>query len=166
MGDVLTGAIAIVKSNGNIIAKLKSWRFSENITRAGVQGMGTIYESEVPVVKYSGTLAVSKITVSFKDGIVPNAFRRNLSVVASQALGSKVASVEDNLVLDDTGVTVECYRKIADVIDPATGFIKPKVVPFIVCTPCFLEGNSLDISEAALSGQDQNFRVLNPPIYP
>lgn len=166
MDNALHGSIAIIKSAGKVIGKIKSWRFSEQLNRGDVQGLGTIYSSEVPVLKYKGTLAVSQVAISFKNGVIPNAFRRNLSNIASQALGNKSASVEDQLVLDDTGLVIECYKKVADLIDPTTGLIRPKVTPFIICSPCFLEGTSLDISEASLAGMDQNFTVLNPPVYP
>lgn len=165
MGEVLTGAIAFIKSKGKVIGKLRSWSINENIQRGDVQGIGTIFSSEVPVTKYTGTLTCSQMTVSYKDGIIPDAIKRNINTIASQALAGN-ASFEDNLVLDDTGLTIECYKKIKDVIDPATGHIKPKVEPFVIVTKAFLEGSSLEISEAAISGSNQNFKFLDPIIYP
>ncbi len=163
MANVITGAIAIVKSNGKIISKLKSWSFNENIQRGEVVGIGTIYASEAPVLKYSATLSCAAMTVGYKDGIIPNAFKRNISKIQSQVLTGNV-SVEDNLTLEDQGVTIECYLKIKDVID-AQGNIVPKVAPLITVPKCFLEGSSLEISESAISGTNQNFKVLEPPVY-
>jgi hypothetical protein len=166
MGEVLTGAIAIIKSNGKVIGKLKSWRASEDITRGDVQGIGTIYSSEVPVLKYKGTLSCSQMSVSYKDGVIPNAIKRGIGTKASQALSSKNASFEDNLVLEDDGLIIECYKKIKDVVDPATGFIKPKVEPYVIISKAFITSSGLDVSEAAISGHDQSFVFLDPIIYP
>jgi hypothetical protein len=165
MGEVLTGAIAIIKSKGKVIGKLKSWRVTENITRGDVQGVGTIYSSEVPVLKYKGSLSCSSMSVSYKDGIIPDALKRGIGTIASQALIGN-ASFEDNLVLEDDGLTIECYKKVKDVVDPQTGFIKPKVIPYVVVNKAFIESSGLDVSEAAISGTDQSFSFLDPIIYP
>lgn len=165
MAEVLHGAIAIIKSGGKVIGKIRNWRFNENFQRIGVQGLGTIFESEAPVTKYTATLSVSKFAVSYKDGVIPNAIRRNISTIKSQALAGN-ASFEDNVVLEEEGLTIDCYRKVKDVIDPATGFIKPKVKPEIIVTKAFIESSSLDISENTVSGNDQSFKVLEPPVYP
>lgn len=161
----LTGSIAIIKSKGKVIGKLKSWRITENITRGDVQGIGTVYSSEVPVLKYKGSLSCSMVSISYKDGIIPDAIRRGISTIASQALVGN-ASFEDNLVLEDQGLTIECYKKVKDAVDPTTGFIKPKVTPYVIVTSAFIESSGLDISEAAISGTDQSFTFLDPIIYP
>jgi hypothetical protein len=165
MGEALTGSIAIIKSKGKVIGKLKSWRVTENITRGDVQGIGTIYSSEVPVLKYKGSLSCSMVTISYKDGIIPDAIKRGIGTIASQALVGN-ASFEDNLVLEDDGLTIECYKKVKDVVDPQTGFIKPIVKPFVIVHKAFIESSGLDISEAAISGTDQSFSFLDPIVYP
>lgn len=164
MGEVLTGSIAIIKSGGKVIGKLKSWRASENITRGDVQGIGTVLSSEVPVLKVKGSLSCSQMTISYKDGIIPNAIRRNIPNIASQVFAGN-ASIEDNLVLEDQGLTIELYKKVKDVVDPSTGFIKPKAVPFAIVTRAFLETSNLEVSEAAISGMDQTFSFLDPIAY-
>jgi len=165
MGEVLTGSIAIIKSGGKVIGKIKSWNITENIQRGDVQGVGTIFSSEAPALKYGGTLSCNAMTVSYKDGIIPGALKRGISTIGSQALSGN-ASYEDNVVLDDTGLTIECYKKIKDVIDHATGNIKPKVTPFVVVNKAFIETSGLEISEAAISGTNQSFKFLDPIIYP
>lgn len=158
---VLTGAIALIKSGGKVIGKMKSVRITENIRRVEVVGIGTILPSEAPVVGWAGQLSCSAMTMSFKKGVIPNAIRRKFENAGSQALAGN-ASFEDQLVLDGDGVSVEVYEKVADIIDLATGNIKPKVIPFVVVRQVLIESDSLDISEGAISGSDQTFKYLKP----
>lgn len=158
---VFTGAIALIKSGGKYIGKMKSVRVTENIRRVEVVGIGTILPSEAPVVGWAGQLTCSAMTVSFKNGIIPNAIRRKFTNAGSQALSGNV-SFEDQLVLDNDGVTVEVYEKVTDIIDPVTGEIKPKIIPFVVVRQVLIESDSLDISEGAISGSDQTFKYLKP----
>lgn len=158
---VFTGAIALIKSGGRIIGKMKSVRVTENIRRVEVVGIGTILPSEAPVVGWAGQLSCSAMTVSFKNGIIPNAIRRQFDVLGSQALAGN-SSFEDQLVLDSDGITVEVYQKVTDIVDPVTGIIKPKVMPFVIVRQVLIESDSLDISEGAISGTDQTFKYLKP----
>lgn len=158
---VFTGAIALIKSGGKVIGKMKSIRATENIRRVEVVGIGTILPSEAPVVGWSGQLTCSSMTISFKNGVIPNAIRRNFANAGSQSLSGNV-SFEDQLLLDNDGVTVEIYEKVTDVVDSVTGQIKPKIIPFVIIRQVLIESDSLDISEGAIAGSDQTFKYLKP----
>ena len=158
---VLTGAIALIKSGGKVIGKMKSLRWTENIRRVEVVGIGTILPSEAPVVGWAGQVSCSAMTISFKNGVIPNAIRRNFTNIGSQALAGNV-SFEDQLVLDSDGVVLEIYEKVTDLVDIVTGQIKPKVIPFAIIRQVLIESDSLDISEGAISGSDQTFKYLKP----
>lgn len=158
---VVTGAIALIKSGGKYIGKMKSVRATENIRRVEVVGIGTILPTEAPVVGWAGQLSCSQMTMKFVNGVIPNGIRRKFANAGSQALSGN-SSFEDQLVLDSTGVDVEIYEKVTDVIDVTTGTIKPKVVPFAIVRQCLIESDSLDISEGSISGSDQTFKFLKP----
>lgn len=157
---VYHAAIALIKVNGQYVSKMKSINFSENFQRQDVQGIGTIFSSEKPITKFNGTLSASKMSSSYKDGVIPAAIRRVWKNVASQALtGSE--SFEDQLVLGDDSITLELYRKVTDVIAP-DGTIKPKVVPYAIIRKFLIESASCNISENAIAGEDISGTFLEP----
>jgi len=65
-------------------------------------------------------------------------------------------------VLDDIGVDVEIYKKMTDIIDPNTGLIKPKAVPYATVRGLFIESDNVTISEGNVAGRNQSFRYLYP----
>lgn len=161
--QVFHAAIALIKVNGKYVSKLKSINFSENFQRLDVQGIGTIFSSEVPVTKFTGTLSASKMSTSYKDGVIPDAVRRVWKNVASQALTGQ-ESFEDQLVLGEEAITLELYRKVTDVIAP-DGTIKPKVIPYAIIRKFYLESASCNVSEGSISGEDVSGKFLEPIIF-
>lgn len=162
---VFTGALAIIKVNGIVVGKAKNIRVSETFRRVGVQGLGTAFESEAPVVGFAGTLSASFIEISFKKTGLPGGIRRIFTNVLSQALAGN-PSMEDQLVLDNDGITLDVYRKIIDLIDPNTGIIKPKVEPYFIVRNCLIETDSADITEGGLASHDQAYKYLVPITFP
>ncbi len=156
---ILHGAIALIKSGGRIIGKMKSVRLQESYQRMEVVGIGTIFASEAPVIKFSGTLTCSAMAISFKKGIIPGAIKRDYANILSQ-VATGGSSLEDALVLDDRGIDVELYQKTTDVFDAVTGELKPKLIPFAIARQCLIESASLDVSEGGVSGIDQSFKYL------
>lgn len=157
---VLTGAIALVKVNGQVVGKMRSVRIQENLQRQEVRGLGTILPDEAPVVTWAGTLTCDQMSITFVEGGIPNAIRRNFNSAASQVLNG-ATSFEDQLVLDDQGVQVDVFKKVSDVID-SNGIIKPKLNPFAIVQQCLIESDSLEISEGGIAGHNQSFKYLLP----
>lgn len=159
---VLTGAIALIKVDGQIIGKMRSVSVQEQIQRMEVRGLGTIMPSEAAVTSWSGTLTCEFMSVSFKNDGIKNAIRRTFPNIASQALiGGE--SFEDQLVLDTQGVQIDIFKKVADVID-ANGIIKPKLIPYAVVQNCLIESDSFQISEGGIAGHNQSFKYLKPMV--
>lgn len=158
---VLTGAIALIKVDGQVIGKMKSVRCQENMRRLAVRGIGTILPSEQAVTEWEGTLSCEFMSIDFKTDGIRNAIRRNFPNIASQVLAGE-SSFEDQLVLDVDGVTIDIFKKVTDLIDPVTGNIKPKVVPYAIVRKCLIESDSFDISEGAIAGHSQSFKYLLP----
>lgn len=154
---VLTGAIAIIKSNGQPIGKMRNVRVTETIRRQDVRGIGRITVAESPAIEHGGTITCGWYEVDFQTTGVPNAIRRDVSTVQE---------FEDNILLDDDGVQIDIFKKIEDFVDPNTGLRKAKLVPHAIVTRVLIEQEDLDINEGQASGHNQNFKFLDPILYP
>lgn len=160
---VLTGAIALIKVSGKVVGLMKSIRIQESMRRQPVRGIGRITLKEKPVTEWEGTLTCDFMEVDFQKTGIPGAIRRDFNNATSQVLTGNT-SFEDQLVLDTNGVTVEIYKKIADVLD-SNGQIKPTLVPHAIVTECLIESESLDVSEGSVSGHNQTFAYLSPCLF-
>lgn len=154
------GAIALVKVNGKVIAKIRGIRGQETIRRVPVRGLGTILPSEQVPTEWDGSVNCDFIEVNFKDTGISDAIRRLFPNVASQVLSGN-ESFEDQLVLDSDGVTIDIFKKITDVID-ANGQIKPKLTPYAIIRHALIESDGFDIGEGALVAHNQSFKYLTP----
>ena len=158
---VITGAIALIKVDGIVIGKMKSVRCQENIRRIPVRGIGTILPSEQAVTEWEGTLSCEFMEIRFEETGIRNAIRRVFPNIASQVLAGN-ESFEDQLVLDTQGVQIDIFRKVTDLVDPVTGHIKPKLVPYAIVRNCLIESDSFDLSEGSIGGHSQSFKYLVP----
>lgn len=160
---VLTGAIALIKVNGQVIGKMKGIRCQESMRRVPVRGLGTILPSEQAVTEWEGSISCDFMEILFQKTGITNAIRRIFPNIASQVLNGN-ASFEDQLVLDSDGVQIDVFKKVTDVID-ANGIIKPKLLPYATIANCLIESDSFDISEGAIAGHSQSFKYLKPLTY-
>lgn len=160
---VLTGAIALIKVEGEVIGKMKSVRCQEQMRRQPVRGIGTIIPSEQAVTEWEGTLSCEFMEIEFQKTGIKNAIRRIFPNIASQVLIGET-SFEDQLVLDVDGVQVDIFKKVTDVINP-DGTIKPKLKPYAIVKKCLIESDSFDISEGSIAGHSQSFKYMTPLTY-
>lgn len=160
---VLTGAIALIKVDGQVIGKMRGIRCNETVRRLPVRGIGTILPSEQAPTEWDGSLSCDFMEVEFKTTGITNAIRRIFPNIASQVLNGGT-SFEDQLLLDSDGVQVDIFKKVADVI-AADGTIKPKLKPYAIVRRCLIESDSFDISEGAIVGHSQTFKYLDPITY-
>lgn len=162
---VLTGAIAIIKVQGVAVGKMKDISINESIGRIDVtKGLGSIFSDEFAVIKWSGTVSCSFWEIDYKSSGVKNAIRRifGANILSQIASGNSQENFEDQLVLDDLGVDVDVYKKLADIIDPNTKLIKPQAVPYATVRGMFIESDNVSISEGNVAGRNQSFRYLYP----
>jgi hypothetical protein len=160
---VVTGAIALIKVQGEVIGKMRSVRAQESFRRVKVQGIGTILPSEQAVIEWEGTLNCEFMEVEFSKTGITNAIRRAFPNIISQVANGE-ASFEDQLILDAEGVQVDIFKKVSDVID-ANGVIKPKLKPYASVRNCMIESDGFDISEGSIAGHSQSFKYLSPLTY-
>jgi len=158
---VFHGALGIIKVNGIVVGKARNVRCSENFTRQEVLGLGTIIPSEKPVTRWSGSLSCSFMSISFKKDGLPGAIKRIFTNIASQVLSGE-SSFEDQIVLDDSGITMDIYKKVEDYIDPNTGNIRPKAEKYVSVRNLLIESQSFDMSEGNIVSHDQSFSYLTP----
>lgn len=161
---VLTGAIALIKVNGQVIGKMRGVSCQESMRRVPVRGLGTIIPSEQAVIEWEGTLSCDFMEVEFQKTGITNAIRRIFPNIASQVLNGN-ASFEDQLVLDTDGVQVDIFKKVSDVVD-ASGIIKPKLKPYAIVKNCLVESDSFQINEGSIASHSQSFKYLTPLTYP
>jgi hypothetical protein len=154
---VMHGALAVVRKNGTAIGRMRNVRWTENLRRADVRGIGTIIVQEAPVVEHAGSLTCDFYEVDFSKTGLPEAIRRD--VQTNQEF-------EDNVLLNYDGIQLDIFKKVEDAVDPDTGLKKSKVQPYAIIRRLLIESEGADISEGAISGHNQSFKYLDPVIYP
>ena len=158
---VIHGSIALIRVEGKTIGKMRSISAQESYTRQDVQGLGTIYSSELPITKFSGTVSCEFMSIDFTRDGIPGAIKRNMPSLASRIWEGEV-SLEDQLSIDsDRGVQIDVFKKVEDVFNP-DGTIKPKAVPYAIIYNCMIESDSFNVSEGSIGGKNQSFRYLKP----
>lgn len=153
---VMHGALAIVRKNGTVVGRMRNVRWSESLQDQEVRGLGTIIVQEAPVVAHNGTLSADFYEIDFKRTGIPGAIRRD--VQTNQQF-------EDQILLRD-GLQLDIFKKEEDAVDPNTGLKSAKATPYAIIRNLFLNQDGADITEGAISGHNQQFRFLDPVIYP
>jgi len=149
---VLTGALAIIRKNGTAIGKMRNIRWTENVQRGEVRGIGTTLTSEVPPLAWSGSGSCEFYEVDFTTTGI-GGIKRN--VKTNQEF-------DDQLMLEGDGLQLDIFKKETDIIDPDTGLVIPKATPYAVLGQMFIESEGGDVTEGAISGHNQSFRYLFP----
>jgi len=154
--QVLTGALALIKSNGIVIGRTKSIQFSEEITRGQVVGLGELLRQEVPALGHRGTGSISSYAIDYETDGLPENFAR------------KVESVQefvDSLILNEEGVQLVIFKKVADFIDPTTKIVRSTPKVYATINKVFLNRKGMNINESQIAGVDQSFDFLEPIIF-
>ena len=156
----LHGGIALIKSGGVVIGLMRSIDVTESITRIRVGGVGTILPKEQAATQWDGTVTTDFMMINLKQTGIPGAIRRDFDSATSQVLNGN-ASFEDQLVLDDSGVQVDVFKKVKDV-QMSDGKIIPKVAPIAVIKRCMIDSDAMNIAEGGVSSRRQSFKYLDP----
>ncbi len=156
-GKVFTGALGVIRVNGTPIAKVRNIRWTENVNRGDVRGVGTILTSEAPALTWGGSVSMDFYETDFATTGLPGAIKRFLQTNQD---------FEDQLLLDYDGIQLDIFKKELDVIDPATGLKKPKAVPYATLRHLLIESDGADLTEGAISGHSQTYRYLGPVLRP
>ena len=165
--NVLTGAIAIIKVGGVAIGKMRDIRLNENFRRVRVpKGLGSIFADEYALVEWAGTVSCSFFEISYGKTGLTDALKRSIfgagNIFSQIAGGNNAVNFEDQVVLDDVGLSLDIYKKIQGTI--SAGIITPGTAVYAQLSGLFIESDNLNVSEANISGRDQSFAYLNPVV--
>lgn len=150
---VLTAPMALIKVNGVTVGKMKNIRISETFRRGRVSGLGELTPQELPALEWNGTLTCEFYEINFDKTGIPNAILRG---------AKSITEFVDTVLLQEEGIDVVVYKKVADVTDPVTGMIKSKLVEHVTVAGCFADREGMDISEGQISGHNQDFTYKTP----
>jgi hypothetical protein len=151
----LTAPLAIIKIGGVAVGKLKTVRISENFTRLPVKGIGVLTASEVPVTAIDCTFTASSYFINLGLlGTIDNPFIR-------RGVGQSLQDFINTILLQDTGVDIYLYRKIASTV--TNNIVTATDEQLIgVLRNAFLNSQNFDITENQISGSDLNGIYLEP----
>lgn len=152
----MTAPLAIVKTNGVPVGKMKNIRLTETMRRGAVRGLGTYTPSELPALEWSGSLSCSFYLINFSNEAIQRALFRNVQ---------NVEEFVNTILLQEDGVTIDIMRKVKD-FSAANGVIVPKLEIFASVKGCFVTREGFDITESQISGRDAEFEYTTPVLYP
>lgn len=153
----LTGALAILKVNGQAIGKMKTIRVNENFTRGDVRGIGQLTPIERNALSWAGTVTCDFYNIDFRLAQIPGAILRSV-----QTLQEFI----DNLVLKEDGIQLDIYQKVPASVDPVTGFVSAEEYPYASIKGLYIDTQGFDITEGQISGRNETFTFIHPIIYP
>jgi len=173
---VLTATIAIIKVNGvsvesstkssTAVGICRDIRYTENISRGAVRGIGNMNPSEVPALTFAGNLTAGFMNIKFdKHPFFEKAIVRKT--------GSK-AGFYNTLALQQIGFTLDLLRKVPDTEvgndegrDANNVIIvnETKYEHFVSIGECFITSDSFDLTENQISGRNSAFDVIDAATY-
>lgn len=151
----MTAPLAIIKSNGKAIGKMKNITITETYRRGRVQGLGELTASEVPPLEFNGVMNCEFFMINLKKTGVPGALNR------------EVPSLEtfiNNVLLQEEGIDVTIFKKVKDTVD-ANGMIVPELQEFATISSGFIDRQSFNIADGNITGTNQDFTYLNPILF-
>lgn len=162
---VLTGAIAVVKSKGLVVASMKGITYQEQIRRTEVVGLGSIIPKEAPVVGWSASLSCEFMLVKASQSVIQAINRKIDGAIKSRASAGKY-SYEDNLLLEymKGPSSVEVYSIEGQSLDPTTGNIVPKLKLLYTVPEVVIESDSIGLQEGGLGSKSQSYKCLAPAV--
>jgi len=153
MAEVMTAPLAIIKVQGESVGFMKDIRATEDLRRGKVSGLGALIARELPALEWTGRLTCSFYSIDLSKTGIPNALIRSVPTVRAWI---------DTVLLQEDGVDIVCYKKVADVFDPTTQLISSRLEEYITVRGAFIEQDAFDINEGQIAGRNQSFAYLNP----
>lgn len=152
----MSAPLAIIKVDGRAIGKMKDIRINENIRRMPVRGLGSLTPKEFAPLEWEGTLTCSSYLVQFVTSLIPGAINRVAQTVDEWAM---------NVLLQEDGLTLDIYHRVATGAKNANGNRLGKLELFVSVPGMFMNSESMNISEGQIGGHDQSFQYINPILH-
>ncbi len=155
-GKVFTGALGIVKIGSTVIGKMQSISANENYNRTAIGGIGTIYDTDVPITKFSGSFTAAYTLIDWN-------LAARIEGQKRVGVGS-AAQFEMNAILADTPITIDVYKKVSDGLD-GNGNVKQDANLAFQINDCYMDSESFNLAEGGVGSHNQSFRYLTPIMY-
>jgi len=143
----MTAPRAVIKKDGQTIGLIKAIRATETLNRGSVRGLGTIYESERPVLTFQGTWNCDFFFVDLAASGIPGMDNRNVT--------STVIYEQTKVLLEDP-VDIYIYKKSVETVDGNGNVTEIQEDGLAVLRDCYLDSMSFDITEGAVSSHNQS----------
>lgn len=150
---VLTAPKAFIQIDYQTVGYVRNLSFSENITRANVQGLGSLTLQEAPAVLYTCQWSVSQYFISFSS----KGMKKMLMKYGS------AENLKNSLIVGDISFSLVIYEKIkgtSDDLGLVTSLAKEKTV--ISLNQCVVNTQSFQLQEGGIAGIDVTGIYLEP----
>jgi hypothetical protein len=150
-----TAPKAYIKIDNKVAGYVRNLQFAEQISRANVQGLGSLLLQEVPPVGYQCTFTVDQFFLDFKQPVLEGMMHR---------LGS-VKAIVDTLVLGELGFALAIYSKTIQSQDSNTKMVTsvdPTGQTMALLNPCFVNNQQFSLAEGGVAGYNISGIYLNP----
>ena len=152
--ETLTAPMAVIKRNGEAVAKIRSFNIQETIQRGSVQGLGELTRSEVPPTLITCTASFDFYLVTFRDSSIRDAIKREAFTLQEFV---------DNFLFAD-GIQIDIYKKVKGSTNPQ-GLIGSDLEVVATINDMFITGDGMNLSEGAIGGRTQSFEYLTPVLF-
>lgn len=152
---VYTAPKAFIKIDNEVAGYCRNLNFSENVTRANVQGLGNLTLQEAPAVSYLCQWSVSQYFISFDTPVMRKMLKK---------FGT-IAQIKNSFVFGDIAFDITMYAKTV-VSEDAQSKLVTEVdntgETIARLQGCLLNTNSFQLAEGGLAGTDISGIYLEP----
>lgn len=150
----LSAPLVVVKKNGVAQAFIRSFNINETYQRGSVQGLGSLVDTEVPVLKVTCTASFDFYGVTMRDSAITDAIKREAFTLNDFV---------DNFIFAD-GIQLDIYKKIEGATN--TQGLKTSDLELVgTIRDMFITSDSMNLSEGSVAGRSQAFSYLTPILF-
>ncbi len=152
----LSAPEAYIIIDGQPVGYMRNIRFSENINRADVQGLGEATSVELPPVKIQCSLNAGFFFIDFETDVMKKILNRV----------TDVNKFINSVVIGDIPMQIAIYKKTIE-IDPTTKLqtqYDPTGKKIVLIEEFFIESQDFDLSEGGVAGTNISGRYLKPVV--
>jgi hypothetical protein len=162
MAITLTAPLAVMRVGGQPVGKARNIDVSEDVQRDRLYGIGRFTPFEVPALTWAGTASIGFFLVNLNETVFDNND-------IGKALFRQVQNTEqfsDTLLLQEEGIQLDLFRKVAVSQNPNNGVITGGLEPWATISGLFATRENFNITESQVSGRNADFEYINPIIFP
>lgn len=153
---VFTAAMAVIKINGVASGFMRALTFTENIQRGEVKGISNLLLQEVPVTGVVCNFTADFFFISLKRPEIRAFLQRD----------GGLDQIVDTLILGETPVQLDVYRKVATtIVNGIVTGLTPEGETIASIKDCYLNSQSWNIQDSAISGTNIGGVYLTPAFF-